>query len=176
MVTNFKLNSLNRVFTGCVQHMHRLSHDLRSTWIKDTHKLQTHWVQEMGSNGVGIWTFPLIASRQRLQQEHLQPTPQRSNICFSALENQSIRNKMGLTPKHCHTAFSMIWPRKRQFLKQSVIHGTGKVSRHQMTPEHHLTTGSAGTGPSGTSPLLVLVSSESKRENISGNTCQFFKN
>lgn len=124
-----------------------------------THKLQTHWVQEMGNNGVGIWTFPLIASRQRVQQEQLQPTPQRSNICFSVLENQSIRNKMGLTPKHCHTAFSMMWPRKRQFLKQSVIHGTGKASWHQMTPEHHLTTGSADAGPSGTSPLLVLVSS-----------------
>lgn len=96
---------------------------------QNTNTEYRRWEAMVWGSGLSLWW-----GHVRVQQEHLQPTPQRSNICFSALENQSIRNKMGFTPEHCHTEFSMMWPRKWQCLKQSVIHGTGKVSRHPDDP------------------------------------------
>lgn len=115
-----------------------------------------------------------LALRQlhgRVLQGHLQPTLQKSSltICFLALESWSIRNKVDLTPVHCHTVSIGV---TREMTTHQAHHS---ILTWLTTACRHFTTGSAHTVLSGPSPLLVLVSSESKSANINRKIYVNFK-
>ena len=104
----------------------------------------------------------------RVLQGHLQPTLQRSSLFASPPLKARASAIKWLNSRALRTV-SIGVARKQQPTKSAMA--TVSLEKHcamLKTARHHFTTGPADTVLSGPSPVLALVSSESKSTNING--------